>query len=615
MSRYLTLIPYLAAQKILKNSAKPKYQVKTILVTESSGLVTYEPVFSRLTVPPGAISQRDGYAANCSETLEATDKNPVRLEKYSWVHTGSPLPDGYDCVIMQEDTRTDNSGVISIIKPARPGQHIQKKGSEIHTGKMILPAGHRINPEDIGAMVGYGITSVQVKSMVAGLIPTGDELKEPCIAPGPGEVIASNSPMMAAYLKELGITSISYPIVPDDPEKIREAIEVAVRECSFVIISGGSSTGIRDHTSRVLGEIGGILYHGVAIKPGKSTLAAIVDEIPVFGLPGTPGGALAVLRELILPWLSDSGHPVPIPHSIEVTLAESVPSELGTDDFVQMVVGRVHDRYCAALVPRGGGQMASVKSNGILHIPRNCEGWKEDKTGIIELTRLFPHPDNILLFTGETDPILDFLDQFLRSFQMELFARKTSWETTLISMKNRKFHGGVVARPRVKGRYLSVDHSLLSEEVKTITLAEREYILASRELFHPETMKGKSCPTLLENSFLSAFMQEYFLAHDIDITQVSSITPVCVNEQDIVYKIRSGEIEFGPCPAFQASEYDLVGPVIGCISIDLMIREEDIASDQMKRIIDLLSSDEWKDTVCLIPGYSSKRSGQISSFP
>ena len=88
MSRYLTLIPYLAAQKILKNSAKPKYQVKTILVTESSGLVTYEPVFSRLTVPPGAISQRDGYAANCSETLEATDKNPVRLEKYSWVFFG-----------------------------------------------------------------------------------------------------------------------------------------------------------------------------------------------------------------------------------------------------------------------------------------------------------------------------------------------------------------------------------------------------------------------------------------------------------------------------------------------------------------------------------------------
>jgi len=615
VSRYLTLIPYLVAQQILKQTAKPRFIVKSVPVTESLGHLAHEPVFSRLNVPCCAVSLRDGYAVISDETLSASESNPVQLNHYSWVHTGSPVPDGFDSVIMQEDIRMDNAAIVSIIKPARPGQHIQKAGSEITTGKMIIPAGHCITPEDIGAMIGYGITAVQVKTVIAGLIPTGDELREPCVAPGPGEVIASNSPMIAAFLKERGISSISYDIVPDDPKKIRNAIEDFVQECSFIIITGGSSSGIRDHTSRVLKSMGSMLYHGVAIRPGKSTLAAIVEDIPVFGLPGTPGGSLGVLRELIIPWLSETGYPIPKSRTLTATLAESIASDLGTDDFVQLVVGKVNNNYCAALVPRGNGQMASVKTNGILYIPRNSEGLKENREVLIELTRTYPHPDNILLFSGYTDVIIDYLDQYLRVHQMKLYARKTSFETTILSMQNRNFHGGVIARPHIEGRYLPFDHSLVSEPVCSVHVAERQYILGGIGNFESEMTGIETCPSLPEKSFLSVFMEEYFISHQIKTTTVKHMSPVCLSEEDVIQKIRDGTVDAGPCSLCLASDYDLCGPVIGSMSIDLIFREEDVESDQIKRVREFLLSDEWKDMVDTIPGYSSGRSGQTDSFP
>ena len=150
---------------------------------------------------------------------------------------------------------------------------------------MIIPADHVISPEDIGAMIGYGMTSVQVKKIVVGLIPTGDELKEPCTAPGPGEVIASNCEMLAASLVTIGIETFIYPIIPDDPKKIRDTVEEAVGECSFVIISGGSSTGCRDHTKDVLTAIGTILYLELPCSLEKPRLAAVGYYIPTWKGP------------------------------------------------------------------------------------------------------------------------------------------------------------------------------------------------------------------------------------------------------------------------------------------------------------------------------------------
>lgn len=613
MSRFLTLIPYLAAQKILKTSAKPGYLVKAIQVTNSHGHICHEPVYSRLTVPNSAVSNRDGYAINASDTFNASESNPVQLIVFTPVYTGSPIPEEFDAVVMHEDIRQDIGGNITILKPARPGQHIQKAGSEIKTGAMIIPADHVISPEDIGAMIGYGITSVQVKKTVVGLIPTGDELKEPYTAPGPGEAIASNCEMLAAFLETIGIETIIYPIIPDDPKKIRDAVQEAVRECSFVIISGGSSTGSRDHTKDVLTAIGTILYHGVAMRPGKTTLAAIAQDIPVFGVPGTPAGALAVLRELIIPWLSDIGYPVPIQHSIPVTLADSVPSELGTDDFVLMVVGKVGDEYKAMMVPRGGGQISAVKSNAVLHIARNSEGIRQGKECQVHLTRWSPHPDNIYLFLGMHDPILDILDQYLRKLNKRIYVRKASLESTILSMQKNTVHGGIIIRPRnnglnvLKHKYITNPHKLC-----TINVADREYILAASVFPNYDTLKEFTIPKIPDNSFLFKIMEQFILNHQINPLLFERIEPECLTELEIVQQIIQEKIDFGPCSVSLASEYDLFGPVIGSERIDLIVRQDDVQSEQIKTLQEILSSEEWEDEVIHLQGYNLKRSGHIS---
>ncbi len=613
MSRFLTLIPYLAAQKILKTSVRPGYQVRTVPVPKSHGHICHEPVYSRLTIPNSAVSLRDGYAVIASESHSATEADPVHLKTLIPVHTGSPIPDGFDAVIMHEDVRLYDSDSIAILKPARPGQHIQKAGSEVGTGTMVLPAGHLISPEDIGAMIGYGITSVQVQKTVAGLIPTGDELKEPCTAPGPGEVIASNCEMLAASLETIGVECLTYPIVPDDPVQIQNAIEQAVRECSFVIISGGSSTGNRDHTENVLNEIGSLLYHGVAMRPGRTTLAGVVDEIPVFGVPGTPAGALAVLRELIIPWLSDTGYPVPIQNTIQVTLADTVPSELGTDDFILMVTGKVGDEYKAMMLPRGGGQMSAVKSNAVLHIARNSEGIKQGKDCLIRLTQSYPHPDNIYLFNGLYDPILDVLDQFLRKMQKRIYVRKSSIETTYFSLQNRNIHGGVITRPWGEGICERLpEYSILPEKTTAITVAEREYILAARIFPDIKSVRRFTCPKIPENLPLHHYMEDFFQKIQINPQCIERCDPVCSTEMEVIHRILKEQVDFGPCSAHLATEYDLFGPVIGKDRIDLIIREENIETDEMRFLQQVLASEEWKSEAGFISGYNLTRSGQIS---
>lgn len=613
MSRFLTLIPYLAAQRILKTSAKPRYLIRTIQVTKSHGHICHEPVYSRLTVPNSAVSQRDGYAIIASESHSATETDPVHLTSFIPVHTGSPVPDGFDAVIMHEDVRLNDSDSIALIKPARPGQHIQKAGSEVATGTMIIPAGHLISPEDIGAMIGYGITSVQVQKIIAGLIPTGDELKEPCTAPGPGEVIASNCEMLAASLETIGIESLIYPIVPDDPVQIQNTIEQAVRECSFVIISGGSSTGNRDHTENVLNEIGSLLYHGVAMRPGRTTLAGVVDEIPVFGVPGTPAGALAVLRELIIPWLSDTGYPVPIQNSVQVTLADTVPSELGTDDFILMVTGKVGDEYKAMMLPRGGGQFSAVKSNAVLHIARNSEGIKKGKECMIRLTQSFPHPDNIYLFNGFYDPILDILDQYLRKMHKRIYVRKSSIETACLSLEDGNIHGGVIVRPCRDGMHDRLpEYSFLPEKSTAITVAEREYILAAKIFPDLKSVRRFTCPKIQENLPLHHFMEDFFQRMQINPQCIERCDPVCDTEMEIIHRILKEEVDFGPCSAHLATEYDLFGPVIGKDRIDLIIRAENTETDELRFLQQVLASEEWKTEAGFIPGYNLTRSGQIS---
>lgn len=553
----------------------------------------------------------DGFAVRSSETHTASEARPVTITGFSYVHTGSPVDEEYDAVVMQEDVRIENDDEIMVTRPIRPGQNIQRAGAEIQVGRMVIPAGHLVLPSDIGALISYGIMNLQVKTLVVGVIPTGDELIEPYSAPKPGEVISSNSSMIAGYLHDMGIKTVLYPKTPDNPDMIKEVLIQAALECSCIIMTGGSSRGRRDHTKTIISEIGEVLFHGVAMRPGRTVLAGKIDDVPVFGLPGTPVGAHTVLRELITPWLLDNHFPVTIHPITQVTLAESVPSESGTDDFVQMVVAQMGGEYKA--IPSGrGGQFSLIRSNAILHIPGPMEGYEAGVTKPVRITRLFPHPDSIVLISGESDPILDFLDQHLRSHNLALFHRQSRKEGAYLQMMKGSVHGAVIVRPFLSGSYQYIKGIAGQHEtVIAVTLCDREYLLASRSVPESDTSGGHRCPLLPHGSVLYHMMEEYFTSQKIMSSLIERCEPECTTEQEIIRRIQTGEIDFGPCRDYQATAAGLFGPVIGKESIDIIFREDTVDSEQIRSLIQVLKSEEWRQVCLSVPGYSGLRSGEI----
>ena len=338
-------------------------------VAGATGRVTVGPIHSPLTVPATDIAARDGFAVVSSETCGADDENPVLLREPCRVNTGNAIPPGYDAVVMIEDI-TGEEGAWFTSRAASPGEHIHPAGEEIRSGDLILPAGHLIRPCDIGALLSYGITGLDVRAVKVGLLPTGSEVIPAGERPGPGEVIESNTAVAAAWLGEAGATCTRYPIVRDDPGLLRQAIAKGVRENDLLLVSAGSSAGTRDFTAGVIGDLGEVLVHGIAMKPGKPAIIGRVDGKPVIGMPGYPIAAMTTVRELALPLLVEWGFCAPYGERLHARLARTVQTDPGFDEYVFLTVSRSGDRYIATPLPRGAGtQMTVVRANAYLHVP------------------------------------------------------------------------------------------------------------------------------------------------------------------------------------------------------------------------------------------------------
>ncbi|MDN7024593.1 molybdopterin molybdenumtransferase MoeA [Methanoculleus sp. FWC-SCC1] len=384
-----SLLPLKETVSLITRSFPKPGRTECVPVTGSVGRVACRPVFSLLTLPGTNIATRDGIAVRSGDTSGASARHPVAVPGAVRVNTGNDVPAGYDAVVMIEDVRQDTtSGAWIADQPAAPWQYVRRCGEEIRKGDLILPAGHRVGRYDIGALTTYGIAEITVDAARIGLIPTGSEVVPLGTLPGPGQVIESNVAVASVWLTEAGATPVRYPIVPDDPDRIKRAIETGVRENDLVLISAGSSAGTRDYTASALTDLGEVLVHGIAIKPGRTALVGKVSEKPVIGLPGNPAAALAVLRELVLPLLASWGFRGPAVRIVRARLTRPLASEPDCDEFVLVTVTRSGDHYVAHPERRGAGmQMAAVRANGYLHIPAAVEELSSGDEVDVRLTK------------------------------------------------------------------------------------------------------------------------------------------------------------------------------------------------------------------------------------
>lgn len=418
-----------------------------IPVIKSLGRTTAEAVFARYSSPSYNSCAMDGIGVISSHTKEASEYHPVELvhgRDYVDVDTGDMLLPPYDAVIMAEDLIETEHGY-KIIAPTHPFAHVRSVGEDVVAKEMVLPSHHTIRAIDISVLLASGIREIQViRKPVVGIIPTGDEMIEYTEEPEDGKIIETNSWMFENLVTENGGIGYRYPIVRDDPERIREAVLKALDECDIVLINAGSSAGRDDYTVHVLRELGEVLTHGVAVKPGKPVILSRIKDKPVIGLPGYPVSSYLTFTEFVIPvmnlYLQKGNRDY---RTVQAKLSKTLMSSLKYEEYVRVKLGKVDGELIASPLERGAGaSMSLVRADGFLVIPQNREGIMAHEYVNVKLLRDMESVEKTLVLIGSHDLILDVINDMMKGEDKDVRLSSTHVGSLsgLIALKKKEAH-------------------------------------------------------------------------------------------------------------------------------------------------------------------------------
>ena len=367
---------------------------ETVCLNAAMGRILAEDIAATEYVPDFDRSTVDGFAVRAKDTFGCTDAIPAILslqgevfmgegaeftlepDSCAAVPTGGAVPQGADSVVMVEYSEDYGDGTIGISKSAAPGQNMIFRGDDVYPGKVILKKGRVLSAQDIGALAAIGRVQVPVvKKLTVGVISTGDELVPPDVVPGPGQVRDVNSPMLEAMLEAFGVNVINYGIVIDNESLLREKVTKAVSECDAVLLSGGSSVGVKDAACRIIESMGSLLLHGIAIKPGKPTILGKTGNKPLVGLPGHPVAAYFITKLFVLPLLSVlSGRKQEI-YTTTAKVTESIGANNGRAQYQCCRLERRDGELYACPIRGKSGLITTLAgADGYFCIHRDCEG-------------------------------------------------------------------------------------------------------------------------------------------------------------------------------------------------------------------------------------------------
>jgi molybdopterin molybdotransferase len=373
---------------------------------DAIGRILAEDVASPVDLPDFRRSTMDGYAVRAADTFGAGESIPSYLDlaghvpmgeapsfrvgpgQAGRINTGGMIPEGADAVVMDEYTSTPDQDTVEIRRPASVGEHVLAVGDDLKTGEIILRKGARIRSQDIGAFSGVGITSFKVhrRPRVA-ILPTGDELIDPRETPRPGQVRDINRFSLAAAVIESGGIPETEDILPDDLGTIKARLADAVERADVVMISGGSSMGVRDYTVEAIDSLGepGVLIHGISIKPGKPTIIGRVRrgnvDKAVVGIPGHPVSALMIFHAFVRPILRQlsgkTSSDVVVKAGVTALLSRNLPSAPGREDLVRVKLERNGEGVTAHPLMGNSAMISTMtKADGFITIPLEQEGLK-----------------------------------------------------------------------------------------------------------------------------------------------------------------------------------------------------------------------------------------------
>jgi len=396
---------------------------EAIPLDQALGRVTAEPVWARISSPHYHASAMDGYAVRAEETRGATETRPRLLQIGSCAHpvdTGDPLPPDTNAVIKIEDTHLvvqEDGEYIEILASTPPWRYVRPLGEDMVATELVLPANHRLRPQDLGAIAGSGHTQVRVyRRPTVAIIPTGTELVKPGDTLAPGDIIEYNSLVLGAMAEESGAVATRMPIEIDVRAAIKATVEEALATHDLVVVNAGSSAGSEDFTAAIVAELGTLCVHGIAMRPGHPVILGVAQGKAIAGIPGYPVSAAMTFDILVRPLLYRwQGQLPPDLPKLDAVLTRKVLSPMGEDEFMRVSLGRVGDRIVATPLSAGAGVIMSlVKADGILAIPRFSEGHHAGETVTVTLLRSPRTVDHTIVAIGSHDMTLDLLADFLQ---------------------------------------------------------------------------------------------------------------------------------------------------------------------------------------------------------
>ena len=376
-------------------------------IEESYKRVLAEDIFSPEDLPSFSRSTVDGFAVLSSDTFGATEGLPAYLNitneismgeepqftlkkgAAAKIPTGGMLPQGSDAVVMLEHAQCADGGLMEVFKPVAPGENVISAGEDVRKGEKILTKRHMLRAQDVAALAGIGITEVMVfEKPKISIISTGDEIVPAKNALRPGQVRDINSYNLAGLIAEHGGLPVKKGILKDVFDRIQDAVKDSLDTCQMVIITGGSSVGIMDMTSKVINSLGspGVIFHGVTLKPGKPTIGGVVNGIPVFGLPGHPAAVTVCFDLFIKPVLKiltgiHEKEYLKRKSTMSARITKNVSSSPGREEHIRVVLEPRGDEVWAVPVLGKSGLIRTlVMADGTVVIPAQVRGLQEGDT-------------------------------------------------------------------------------------------------------------------------------------------------------------------------------------------------------------------------------------------
>ena len=389
MRPFTSTISFDEARRILDDAVSPITRTERIPLEAAASRVAAEDVSSSIDVPPFARSAMDGYAVIADDTAGASETSPIQLRVVERVYTGhppsipitngtcaeiatgAPLPSGADAVVMVEQTSPAGNAHVAVRSAAASGQNIGRRGADIAAGAMVLRRGEWLSPARIGAVaaIGRGTLEVYAQPRVA-ILSTGNEVVEPGTVLAPGQIFDVNRFTLASIVAAHGGVAITYRPVEDSVAALADALD-ACADADLIVFSGGSSVGERDLIVDLIAEKGEMVFHGIAVKPGKPTgfayVAAGGRRVPFFAMPGNPTSCLSNAYVLLVPFLRAAAHlPKAVSRIVRVPLARTIVSQAGRLQFYTVKL----DNGAAVPAFKGSGEITSLsQADGYIQIP------------------------------------------------------------------------------------------------------------------------------------------------------------------------------------------------------------------------------------------------------